>query len=89
MTAAQWSVVGVIFSLIVGAITLYFLARSNARENQRQRAEATQRAVDDASRPLKDQLVTANSRILYLERQGEAKDKRINELEDKLYGGRT
>lgn len=71
------AVVTAICSAVVAVIGLYYVARSNARETARQRAEAMGKAIADATGPLHDEIAvlrqTARDRLA-----------RIQALEDEL-----
>jgi Sec-independent protein translocase protein TatA len=91
MTAAQWGVVGVIGTLILGAVTLIYMARSSTRENARLQREATDREIAEAVR-LKDAQIALKDAEISRRRDREVEllgDKRemrrrIDELEDQL-----
>lgn len=88
MTAAAWQTAGIVAALIFGVIGAYFAARSNARDQSRQRQSAVDKAVTDAKAPLiadnarlsseKALLIVENQRLL----------DRVTQLEDRLYGER-
>lgn len=81
--------IGTILGLIGAAgtiITIFYLARTNAREQQRAREADRAKAIEDAERPLKDRILLQDETIRQLQRAVEAKDGRITQLEDRLYG---
>lgn len=97
MTAATWQTVGVIVGLFVSVVTVYYLVKSNIREQVRQRTEERERAVTAAKAPLiaenAQQAATIAQLRIELQRRDDVhrsevdrKDARITELEDRLYG---
>lgn len=69
-----------IAGLIVTAWPIYYLAKSNAREAQRDREAAIDRAVTEAKAPL----IADNERLSAALATAQV---RITQLEDRLYGG--
>lgn len=91
MTSVQLTVVLSIVGALVSIAGIYFLARSNARDNVQAQQTRTDNAVAverqrglDAAAALQLQLNTANQTIERRDRQIEAKDRRIEALEDEL-----
>jgi CHASE3 domain sensor protein len=81
VNASTWQTIGVIFAILTGTVSVYLMSRSSARESARQVADAKDRAVEDAVRPLNDTITQLRTDIRgYLTR--------INELEDELRRGR-
>jgi cell division protein FtsB len=66
-----------IIAVVISAVPLYYLARSNARETARQRAEATGKAVAAVAAPLQ-------AEIAELKQTVRDRDRRIERLEDQL-----
>lgn len=52
MSASTWQTVGVISALFFGVVTVYFLVKSNIREQAKSRKQENDRAVTDAKAPL-------------------------------------
>lgn len=73
-----------VLGVIIAAIPIYYLARSNAREAKRMREADTQRAVSAATGPLKQDLIEARQREIELRTTLRERDRRIDELEDEL-----
>lgn len=69
---------------LVGILTVYFLARQNAREQTELLQKRVDEAVRSATESLRAQLTTANQVILRRDRTIEARERRIEELEDEL-----
>lgn len=84
MSPTQFGVLVGVVSVLAAVIGVYFLAKANERENARQRQAANDKAVKDATDPLRDQLTTANQQILRRDRALERAQSRIEELEDEL-----
>lgn len=84
MTTGQVEVLIGILGGIVGIMTVYFLAKSNARDNLLLIQKRVDDAVTAAVGPLKEQLVTANQQILRRDRLLERAQQRIDQLEDEL-----
>lgn len=97
MTPATWQTVGVIVGLAVSVVTVYYLVKSNIREQVRQREAERERAVADAKAPLIGENAQLSSQVaalkLEIQRRDDLhraeidrKDQRVTELEDRLYG---
>lgn len=77
MNQQTWSTIGVIFGIFLGAVTIFFLARSSSNETKRRSDEARDKAVEDAKAPLLATIERLQDRL-------DAKDVRIGQLEDQL-----
>lgn len=97
MTASTWQTLGVIVGLFVSVVTVYYLVKSNIREQVRQREAEMERAVTNAKAPLIADNARLSSQVALLQTEKqrrddvhraeiERKDARITELEDRLYG---
>lgn len=95
MNGQTWSTIGVIFGILFGAVTIYFLARSSSNETKRRSDEARDKAVDKAVTDAKaDMQVIIDGHLATIATQEatntrlygrlDAKDRRIEELEDQL-----
>lgn len=89
MTTATWTTLGVLSSLILGGVTLYFLARTNARENKRQQQISLDKAVLDATTPLLDKIAERGREIAVMQARNDYQQQRIDRLEDELRRGAT
>lgn len=88
MTPQAWQTLGTIFGIVAAIVSISYLQRSSAREAQRMREAAVQRAVEDAKTPLLAQITA-------LQRDADRKDgtitelnRRVDQLEDELRRGR-
>lgn len=81
MNGSQLATLGVIVSIFVGLVGVYYLQRSSAREQARAQQEREERAVAAAVRPVQQQLDAAQRVI-------ERQSTRIDSLEDELRRGR-
>jgi septal ring factor EnvC (AmiA/AmiB activator) len=73
---------GVVIAIIAVAVSvgsLYFMARSNARDNEKRRLEAMGKAIADVAEPLQ-------RRVAFLEQRLADRERRIEDLEDQLRG---
>ena len=97
MTPSTWQTVGVIIGLAASVVTVYYLVKSNIREQVRQREAEREKAVADAKAPLIAENAQLSSRVaqlqIELQRRDDLyradldrKDQRVTELEDRLYG---
>lgn len=73
-----------IIAVVIAAIPIYFLARTNAREAQRQRNEATGKAISEATMPLNTEISELRLRIRDLSAQLMDRQRRVETLEDEL-----
>jgi flagellar biosynthesis/type III secretory pathway M-ring protein FliF/YscJ len=97
VTASTWQTVGVVVGLFVSVVTVYYLVKSNIREQVRQREAERERAVTAAKAPLIADNARLSSEVAMLKTDKQRrediyraeldrKDQRITELEDRLYG---
>lgn len=92
MTASAWQTIGIIVGIVLGIGGIYYSQRSASRESARMIAAAQAQAVTDAKAPLEAVIATRNTEIDRLNRLIEARNSRIDQLEDELrrdrgYGG--
>lgn len=75
-------IVVAILGVLVATVPTYFLAKSNARDNERQKQAAIDAAVEKAVAPVRQELADAKTTSARLRA-------RVDELQDKLYGRTT
>jgi uncharacterized protein HemX len=88
MNPSTWQTIGVIAAIVLGIGGIYFSARSSSRESARMIAADKAKAVDDARAPLLIEIAQKNREIDRLNRTVDARDTRVNDLEDELRRGR-
>lgn len=74
MTGATWQTIGVIVGLAVSVITVYYLVKSNIREQVRQREAERERAVADAKAPLIAENTQLSGQVAALKLEGQRRD---------------
>lgn len=88
MTATQWQTLGVIFAIVVGVATIYYLRQSSSREAARLREADAQRRVDTATAPLLARIADQERVIERRDATIAIREARIDVLEDELRRGR-
>lgn len=88
MTSQSWQTFGVIFGIVVGAITIYYLQRSSSREQQRIRDARDTKIADDTAKPLLTQLADKERVIERRDAEITRLNTRVDQLEDELRRGR-
>lgn len=74
MNAATWQTFGVVVGLAVSVITVYYLVKSNLREQVRTREAEQAKAVTDAKAPLIADNVQLSSQVAALKVEAQRRD---------------
>lgn len=88
MTNQAWQTIGVIFGIVVGVVTIYYLQRSSSREQQRLREARDDKIADDTARPLLAQIAEKDRVIERRDAEVTRLNTRVDQLEDELRRGR-